>query len=254
MDWKGRSAVAKVPSSRVIFMGIDTTKGGAVANKKVRQAIFYAIDLDTIIKKVLEGNAIKQGVPFTKYHFGYDPNIKPNSYDPEKAKKLMAEAGYPKGFDLTLNSPNGRYLNDKEVAEAVVGYLRKAGINASVKINEWGTHMNMLYDHKGGPAYILGWGGATFDADATLFPMLRTDQVLSHYSNPKLDAIIEEARAIMDKGKRQKLYTEASQIFKEEVPWGFCYQQIDIYGVSERLNWKPRPDEKIVVFQMSFKK
>jgi peptide/nickel transport system substrate-binding protein len=254
MDWKGRSAVAKVPSSRVIFMGIDTTKGGAVANKKVRQAISHAIDLDTIIKKVLEGNAIKQGVPFTKYHFGYDPNIKPNSYDPEKAKKLMAEAGYPKGFDLTLNSPNGRYLNDKEVAEAVVGYLRKAGINASVKINEWGTHMNMLYDHKGGPAYILGWGGATFDADATLFPMLRTDQVLSHYSNPKLDAIIEEARAIMDKGKRQTLYTEASQIFKEEVPWGFCYQQMDIYGVSERLDWKPRPDEKIVVYQMSFKK
>ena len=254
MDWKGRSTVAKVPSSRVIFMGIETTKGGPVANKKVRQAIAQAIDLDTIIKKVLEGNAIKQGVPFTKFHFGYDSTIKPYSYNPENAKKLLAEAGYPKGFDLVLNSPNGRYLNDKEVAEAVVGDLRKAGINASVKINEWGTHMTMLYAHKGGPSYILGWGGATFDADATLFPMLRTDQVLSHYSNPKLDAIIDEARAIMDKGKRQKLYTEASQIFKEEVPWGFCYQQMDIYGVSERLNWKPRPDEKIVVYQMSFKK
>jgi len=101
---------------------------------------------------------------------------------------------------------------------------------------------------------MLGWGGATFDGDATLFPMLRTGQVLSHYSNPKLDAIIEEARAIMDKAKRQKLYTEASLIFKEEVPWAFCYQQMDIYGVSERLNWKPRPDEKIVVYNMSFKK
>jgi peptide/nickel transport system substrate-binding protein len=254
MDWKGRSAVAKVPSSRVIFMGIDTTRGGPVANKKVRQAIAQAIDLDTIIKKVLEGNAIKQGVPFTRYHFGYDPNIKPLPYDPENAKKLLSEAGYAKGFDLTLNSPNGRYLNDKEVAEAVVGYLRKAGINASVKINEWGTHMTMLYDHKGGPAYILGWGGATFDADATLFPMLRTEQVLSHYSNPKLDAIIDEARGIMDKNKRQKLYSDASQIYREEVPWGFCYQQVDIYGVSERVSWKPRPDEKIIVYNMSYKK
>jgi peptide/nickel transport system substrate-binding protein len=254
MDWKGRSVVAKVPSSRVIFMGFDTTKGGPVADKKVRQAIAQAIDLDTIIKKVLEGNAIKQGVPFTKYHFGYDPNIKPYSYNLENAKKLLAEAGYAKGFDLVLNSPNGRYLNDKEVAEAVVGDLRKAGINASVKINEWGTHMTLLYAHKGGPSYILGWGGATFDGDATLFPMLRTGQVLSHYSNPKLDAMIEEARAIMDKGKRQKLYTEASMLYKEEAPWAFCYQQMDIYGASERLNWKPRPDEKIVIYNMSFKK
>lgn len=254
MDWKGRSAVAKVPSSRVIFMGLDTTREGPVANKKVRQAIAFAIDLDMIIKKVLDGNAIKQGVPFTKYHFGYDANIKPNSYDPEKAKKLLAEAGYAKGFDLTLNSPNGRYLNDKEVAEAVAGYLRKVGINASVKINEWGTHMTMLYDHKGGPAHILGWGGATFDADGTLFPLLRTEQVLSHYNNPKLDAIIDEARGIMDKKKRQKLYSKASQIFKEEVPWGFCYQQMDIYGVSERLNWKPRPDERLIGYNMSFKK
>jgi peptide/nickel transport system substrate-binding protein len=114
--------------------------------------------------------------------------------------------------------------------------------------------MTMLYDHKGGPAYILGWGGATFDADATLFPMLRTEQVLSHYSNPKLDAIIDEARGIMDKNKRQKLYSDASQIYKEEVPWGFCYQQVDIYGVSERVNWKPRPDEKIIVYNMFFKK
>jgi peptide/nickel transport system substrate-binding protein len=127
-------------------------------------------------------------------------------------------------------------------------------INAKVKINEWGTHMNMLYAHKGGPSYLLGWGGATFDADGTLFPMLRTGQVLSHYSNAKLDSLIEEARSIMDKSKRQKIYSEAAKLIKEEVPWAFAYQQMDIYGVSARLNWKPRPDEKMFVFNMSFKK
>jgi peptide/nickel transport system substrate-binding protein len=100
MDWKGRSHVSKVPSSRVIFMAFDTTRGGPVADKKVRQAIAQAIDLDTIIRKVLEGNGIKLGAPFTRNHFGYDPQIKPYNYNPEKAKRLLAEAGYAKGFDF----------------------------------------------------------------------------------------------------------------------------------------------------------
>ena len=112
----------------------------------------------------------------------------------------------------------------------------------------------MLYALKGGPSYLLGWGGASFDADATLFPLLRTGQVLSHYTNPKLDALIEEGRSIMDKKKRQKIYSDASKLMKEDVPWAFQYQQMDIYGVSERINWRPRTDEKIFVNSMSFKK
>jgi len=254
MQWKGRSYVAKVPSSRVIFMGIDTTKGGPMADKRVRQAIAHSIDLDNIIKKILEGHGMRLGVPLTQYHFGYEPNIKPYPYDTEKAKKLLAEAGYAKGFDFVLLSPNGRYLNDKEVAEAVVGDLRKVGINASVRVQEWGTHISLLYAFKGNPAHILGWGGATFDADGTFFPLLRTSQVLSHFSNAALDSLIDQARSVMSQEKRQKLYSEACKIFHEEVPWAFVYQQVDIYGVSERVDWKPRGDEKLIVFNMSFKK
>jgi len=83
---------------------------------------------------------------------------------------------------------------------------------------------------------------------------MRTGQVLSHYSNPKLDAMIEEARSTMDKAKRQKIYSEAAKLVKEDVPWAFSYQQMDIYGVSARVNWKPRADEKLFVVDMSFKK
>jgi peptide/nickel transport system substrate-binding protein len=252
-DWKGRTAVAKVPSSRVIFMAIDTTQGGPLADKRVRQAIAQGIDVDKIIKNVLEGNAIRLGTPFTKYHFGYDGTILPYAYNPEKAKKLLAEAGV-QNLELTLNSPSGRYLSDKEVSEAVVGDLQKIGINAKVKINEWGTHVNMIYAHKGGPSYLLGWGSASFDPDATLFPTLRTGQIVSHYSNTRLDALIEQGRSTMDKAKRQKIYSETSKLVKEDVPWAFAYQQIDIYGVSARVNFKPRPDEKLFVVNMSFKK
>jgi peptide/nickel transport system substrate-binding protein len=112
----------------------------------------------------------------------------------------------------------------------------------------------MLYAHKGAPAYLLGWGGATFDADATLFPLLRTNQVLSHYSNPELDNMIEKGRSIMDRAKRQKIYSDAAKLLKEDAAWAFSYQQMDIYGVNERVIWQPRPDEKLIVYNMSFKK
>ncbi len=253
MDWKGRSFISKTPSVRVIFMGFDPLKGGPVADKRVRQAIAYGINMDAIMKKVLDGNGILLGQPLTSKHFGYDPSVKPYPYDPEKAKKLLAEAGYAKGFDFVLNSPNGRYLNDKEVAEAVVGDLRKIGINANVRIHEWGSYMTMQYDHKVNPSYLLGWGNTSFDADYTISPLMRTGQRLSNYSNPKLDALIDQGATIMDPKKRQKIYSEAMKLIHEDVPWAWTYQQVDIYGVNERLNWKARMDERLEVFNMSFK-
>jgi peptide/nickel transport system substrate-binding protein len=254
MDWKGRSYVSKVPSVRVIFMAFDNTKGGPVADRRVRRAIAQAVDMEKILKKILEGNALLLGSPLTKNHFGYDPGIKPYPYNLEQAKKLLAEAGLAKGFDFVINSPSGRYLNDKDVAEAVAGDLRKVGINASVRTHEWGTFMTMAYGHNAGPAYLLGWGDTSFDADGTLFALLRTGQVLSSYTNPKLDTLIDRGQSIMDRKTRQHIYSEAGKLIKEDVAWAFAYQQTDIYGVSARVNWKARPDERLVIFDMSFKK
>jgi peptide/nickel transport system substrate-binding protein len=254
MNWKGRSFVSRVPSVRVIFMAFDNLKGGPAADQRFRQAVAQAIDLDTIIKKVLEGNAIRLGSPLTKDHFGYDPSIKPYEYNPELAKKLLAEAGYAKGVDLVINSPIGRYLNDKDVAEAVAGDLRKVGINASVKTHEWGNYITMTARHTAGPLYLLGWGNTNFDADGSLYGLLRTGQVISSFTNPKLDSLLDQGQSMMDQKKRQKIYSEACKIIKADVAWAFAYQQIDIYGVNERVNWKARTDERLVVFDMSFKK
>ncbi len=115
--------ISSAPSVRTIFMPIynvqcemaqgswDCTKPvqSPVANPKVRQAINYAVDVDSIIKNVLEGQGIRIATPLTSKHFGYDPKIKPFPFDPAKAKKLLAEAGYPNGIDIVLHSPNGRY-------------------------------------------------------------------------------------------------------------------------------------------------
>ena len=254
MSWKGRSFVSKVPSVRVIFMAFDNLKGGPAADRRFRQAVAQAIDLDTIIKKVLEGNALRLGSPLTKYHFGYDPAIKPYDYNPELAKKLLAEAGYAKGVDFVINSPNGRYLNDRDIAEAVAGDLRKVGINASVKTHEWGNYMTMTYRHTAGPLYLLGWGNTSFDADGSLFALLRTGQVLSSFTNSTLDSLLDQGQATMDQKKRQKIYSEACNVIKDDAAWAFTYQQMDIYGVNERVNWKARADERLAVFEMSLKK
>jgi peptide/nickel transport system substrate-binding protein len=235
-------------------MAFDMIKGGPSADKRVRQAIAMGVDMKTNIKKVLEGNGILLGSPLTDKHFGYDPSVKPFDYDPEKAKKLLAEAGYAKGLEFTINSPSGRYLNDKEMAEAVAGDLIKIGIKATVKTHEWGTYMNRMYTHNNAPAYILGWGNTSFDADFTIAPLMRSEKVLSNIALPKLDALIDQGISTMDPKKRQKIYSDMVKYIKEEVPWAWAYQQIDIYGVNERLNWKARTDELMVVFEMSFKK
>ena len=254
MEWKGRSFVSKTPSVRVIFMAFDITKGGPVADKRVRQAIAQGVNMETIIKKVLEGNGILLGSPLTSNHFGYDPSVKPYAYNPEKAKKLLAEAGYAKGFDFVLNSPNGRYLNDKEVAEAVVGDLRKIGINASVRMHEWGIYMNnMMYAHNAAPAYLLGWGNTTFDADFTIYPLMRTGKGPLKFPIPKLDALIDQGPPPWTRrSARRSIRTPRSSSMRRS-PGRWTYQQVDIYGVNERVNWKARTDERLEVFNMTLK-
>jgi peptide/nickel transport system substrate-binding protein len=254
VDWKGRSFVSKAPSTRAIYVAFDTMKGGPVADKRVRRAIAQAVDMEGIIRKVLNGNGILLGMNFTKEQFGYDPTIKPYAYNPEQAKKLLVEAGYPQGFDFVLHSPIGRYLNDKEVAEAIVGDLQKIGINASFRGYEFGTFVSKWTAHNLYPAYLAGWGNTLFDATGTTYSTLHTGQPFSNYSNPQLDALITQGRATMDAKERQKISFEACKLIKEEVPTCLNYQQIDIYGVNERVNWKARKCERLYVFDMSFKK
>ncbi|MBI4608404.1 MAG: hypothetical protein HY726_05285 [Candidatus Rokubacteria bacterium] len=100
---------------------MPTCKEGPLKDRRVRQAINYGVDKEALIKSVLEGNGFAIGGPLTPVMLGYDPEVKAYPYDPERARRLLAEAGYAQGLSLTLNTPSGRYLKDKEVAEAIAG-------------------------------------------------------------------------------------------------------------------------------------
>src|SRR5438046_6774284 len=176
---------------------------GPTKDKRVRQAIQYALDVDEIIKGVLDGKAMRVATMLTSMHFGFDPGLKPIKQDLAKVKKLLADAGYPNGVEITLNGPQGRYVRDKEVAEAAAGQLNKAGIKTTLKTYEFVNYLNNLtYKHKGGPVWLIGWGTPTIDAETVYGPLFRTGSNLGTYSNPALDGLVDAPQKEMDEKKR----------------------------------------------------
>jgi peptide/nickel transport system substrate-binding protein len=227
---------------------------GVTADKRVRQAIMYAVDADEIIKTVLDGKAIRVATMLTPLHFGYDASLKPIKPDLAKSKKLLAEAGYGGGMELTLNSPQGRYVRDKEVAEAVAGQLTKAGIRTTLRTYEFVNYLNnLVYPHKPGPVWLIGWGTPTLDAETVYGPLFRSGSNLSNYHNPDFDGMVDQAQTMMDEKKRLELYHRINRLWIEEAAAVPLYQQLDLYGANRRLTWKARSDERIKAYDMSLK-
>jgi peptide/nickel transport system substrate-binding protein len=227
---------------------------GVTADKRVRQAIAYALDVDEIIKGVLDGKAMRTATLLTPLHFGYDPALKPIKQDLGKVKQLLTEAGFPGGLDLTLNSPQGRYVRDKEVAEAVTGQLTKAGIKTQLKTYEFVSYLNTLvYVHKPGPVWLIGWGTATVDAETVYGPLFRTGSNLGNYHNADFDGMVDQAQTQMDEKQRLATYHRINKLWIDDMPAVPLYQQLDLYGANKRLNWKARSDELIKAYDMSLK-
>jgi peptide/nickel transport system substrate-binding protein len=227
---------------------------GVTADKRVRQAIGYALDVDEIIKGVLDGKAMRTATLLTPLHFGYDPALKPIKQDLGKVKQLLTEAGFPGGLELTLNSPQGRYVRDKEVAEAVTGQLTKAGIRTQLKTYEFVSYLNTLvYVHKPGPVWLIGWGTPTVDAETVYGPLFRTGSNLGNYHNADFDGMVDQAQTQMDEKQRLATYHRINRLWIDDMPAVPLYQQLDLYGASKRLNWKARSDELIKAYDMSLK-
>ena len=227
---------------------------GVTADKRVRQAIAYALDVDEIIKGVLDGKAMRTATLLTPLHFGYDPALKPIKQDLGKVKQLLTEASFPGGLELTLNSPQGRYVRDKEVAEAVTGQLTKAGIKTQLKTFEFVSYLNTLvYVHKPGPVWLIGWGTGTVDAETVYGPLFRTGSNLGNYHNADFDGMVDQAQTQMDEKQRLATYHRINKLWIDDMPAVPLYQQLDLYGASKRLNWKARSDELIKAYDMSLK-
>ena len=257
--------LSSAPSIRTIQLMIYTHQmdkdhkptgpyNGPTVDKRVRQALAYALDVDEIIKGVLDGKAVRVATMLPSMHFGYDPSLKPIKQDLAKSKKLLAEAGFPNGVEITLNAPQGRYVRDKEVAEAAAGQLNKAGIKTTLRTHEWVNYLNsMVYVHKAGPVWLIGWGTPTMDAETVYVPLFRSGNTFVNWHNDDFNGMIDEAQTIMDEKKRLAQYHRINKLWIEEMPAIPLYQQIDLYGANKRLTWKARSDELIRAYDMALK-
>jgi peptide/nickel transport system substrate-binding protein len=243
--------VQSVTSVRNIFFYINTLTKGPLQDKRVRQALNYAVDIEATIKGILKGRAIQTPVNVPPIVFGYDGTIKPYPYDPEKAKTLLKEAGYEKGFKLTVNSPSGRYPNDKEVAEAVSEMLRKVGIDANLLIQESGTYFKKVPQHELEGIALVGLGYLNWDVDSML-NFLNPKHPYCHYHNPEMVKLVKETYEAMDLEKRKTLASKLQKMSHEEAVHLFLYNQMDSYGVSKKVKgFKARADDVMDLYDVS---
>ncbi len=260
IEGSGQAEVRTVQSIRNIFV-IFTAQEGPLADPRVREALNLAVDVDQIITTIFDGNATPTATPLNNFMFGYTPELDSREYDPERAQQLLAEAGYPDGFSFSMGSPDGRYLSDRLVAEAVVGQLREVGVEVDLRVQEWSSYVGQILERQvPTDAYLIGWGNSNFDADRTLFTLLYSGTVeggpeqsaFDYWQNETFDQLVLDARSTVDEAERQALYREAVALTTEEYPWLFLYQQGDVYGVSTELNWEPRSNELIWAYSASF--
>ncbi len=231
----------------LVYYQFDTRMESPVRNRKVREAISHAIDWDTIVKDLLRGHARRRPIPLDPQDFGAHAGLKLFPYDPERAKKLLAEAGYPNGFSFTMPTSDGRYMQDRVVSEAIAAYLGKVGIKATVQPTEWGIYLKMLAEHRTGPVFVIGWGSGLFDADV-LVDEFGCKVTYSTFCNEAVEDLLQKARTEANPDARAKLYQRAQEILVEEAAFAGAYQPAALFGINKRVDWKPSIGELIFLW------
>ena len=244
--------IASAPSTRVIYnaMRYDVEP---FSSQAFRQAMNYAVDLDSIVENVLDGFGAPTGQPTLEGFVGHNPDVDPYAYDPDQAEQLVEESGHA-GVEIELNTPVGRYLKDLEIAQAVAGFIDELpNVSASVRQRDFGSLVDELLTgniEDKPPWYLIGWGEATFDGGLVMTALLTSDGQLTSWSNEEFDALLSQA-AEESGDTREATLQEANALAHDQAPWIFLNRQYSVYGVSERIAWEARSDERIDAYAMS---
>ena len=269
--------VSQGVSNRVIYLHLDhdrdnspfiTGTGGKnpLKDLRVRKAISKAINRPAIVERVMEGVALPAGQLLPEGFFGVSPNLKAEPYDPEGAKKLLAEAGYPNGFGLTLHGPNDRYINDHKICQAIGQMLTRIGIKTQVETMPRSVFFSKA--SRGGPnktpafSFILvGWGAGTGEASSPLKSLLATwdkskgmgASNRGRYSNPEFDKLVAHALATVDDAKREVILQKATEIAIGDLGIIPLHYQVNTWATKKGFAYKPRTDESTVAMSIIVK-
>ena len=247
--------VMQGPELRVIFLGMDqkrdellfsNVKGkNPFKDKRVRQAFYQALDIEGIKRTVMRGASTPAALLLPPQVNGYAEELsKRLPYDVEAAKKLMADAGYPAGFEVKMNCPNDRYVNDGEICQAVAANLAKIGVKIILEAETKGTYFPKILS-RNTSFYMLGWTASTVDVHNVLYPIMsspgeagRGQFNLGSYSNARVDELTQKIASETDLKLRNEMVREALKIHQDEVGHLPLHQQA--------LNWAAKKNVDLV--------
>ena len=238
-------------TERVAYVRLNTTKP-PFDNPKLRLAAAYAIDKQAMIDGLLGGYDKQVPELLTPAIFGWVDGIKAPEHDLAKAKALIAEAGPAAKAEIDLSTAP---VFDQRIVQAIQQMLVDAGFNVKIAMSDMATYLKRA---QAGPetTSLLSfgrWSCACQDADGVLFPLLHKSSGWSAYRNPKMDALLEEARATLDTNKRLAAYKQVHEIVAADVPVVPLYQAVVIYGAAKNLTFQPTPNESMFLNRMSWK-
>ncbi|TVR73895.1 MAG: glutathione ABC transporter substrate-binding protein [Spirochaetaceae bacterium] len=230
--------VVNQTSVRQIYIGFNNQKA-PFDNPLVRRALNHAVDKQAIVDGLFQGAAFVADAPVANAIFGHT-SAGPYEFNPQRARQLLAEAGFPNGFDMTLHHPTGRYPLDSTVAEAVQDMLSDVGINATLETREWSSYLTFTaqpVDQADYDAYLLGWGTVTLDSDYGLYALLHSRQWNPNgnnrgfYRNDRVDDLLDRARVETNPAAREQMYGEAIRLIWDDAPWIYLYNEGQINAV-----------------------
>ncbi|MFC2036416.1 ABC transporter substrate-binding protein [Chloroflexota bacterium] len=244
--------VIKYPQARIYYIAFNnltTGIGQPTEDPKVRQAMNYAVDVEAIIDALFDGFA-KSAIGYVATpELGYD-NADPFGYDPDKAKALLEEAGYPDGFDMEMACPAGAYTHFEEVCESIAGFLSEVGINVNLDIMESGHYWDLEASKELPPIFGDSWSSAIGEAYPRLVGALGgEDAAYSAWYTEELWAMLEKIKVTVDQDERAALYGELQQMMRDDPPFIYLYEPLTFEAINTRVQgYKPRAAETYFLF------
>jgi len=255
-------SVLQGPELRTIFLGMDqkrdellfsSVKGkNPFKDKRVRQAFYQAIDIEAIKSRVMRDAATPTALMVGPGVRGFMPDMnKRLPYDPEAAKKLLAEAGYPNGFEVTLNCPNDRYVNDGAICQAIAANLARIGVKINLQTETKVSYFPKILS-RNTSFYLLGWTPSTGDSHDALTALMATPTEkgqgqfnLGWYSNAKLDELTLEIQSETDQAKRNELIRQAFKIHQDDIGHIPLHQQALAWASNKKVSLVQLPDNRM---------
>jgi peptide/nickel transport system substrate-binding protein len=262
-----RVGVFEIQGLRLIFLQADFSRDGSPPNvsdnegrplegnpfkdQRIRRALSIAINREALAERVMEGAAQPAGQWLPPGVYSHNPDVPVPAFDPEAARRLLAEAGFPNGFRLTLHSPNDRYPNDARAAQAIAQMWSRIGIRTEVVALPW-TGFSARAARQEFAMRLTGWGSTTGEASYLLANVLGTYDTAARrgasnagrYSNPALDALTDRATATIDAQEREVLLRQAVRLATDEVALVPLFHLVNSWAARRGLRYEPRMDER----------